>query len=318
MQHGTLGAVAASIVVLSGGIASVQEVSQSSLSRTLSVEQTAIYNVKPTPQPGGLNVVTWVDRPDYAYAEGEDVKFFVQDQQGRVRHHPERRSGWSDHDSVPQPVPAHQLGSGRPRARGARLRLAVADRRVRHHGHRTHQGDRVAEPIDPFEARQLAAAGPYQMVRARAQGVARSLTVTMLGEEPDPAGADFPVYQAGEIGGVGGVPSDALDHSGPVGLAAAHPQLGRHADVRERRIGHLRGVGEVRGGAAAMVLIVVGGVGSDAVAQSPRAPVHRRAGDSGIDRPVAGRSAGHVPATATRRRRSVSCCASASTSTRRS
>ena len=40
------------------------------------------------------------------------------------------------------------------------------------------------EPIDPFEARQLAAAGPYQVVSARGQGVARSLAVTMLGDAP--------------------------------------------------------------------------------------------------------------------------------------
>ena len=45
-----------------------------------------------------------------------------------------------------------------------------------------------SEPIEPFEARQLAVAGPYQMVRAQAQGVTRSLSVTMLGDEPAPAG----------------------------------------------------------------------------------------------------------------------------------
>jgi hypothetical protein len=192
MQHGTLGAVAASIVVLSGGIASVQEVSQSSLSRTLSVEQTAIYNVKPTPQPGGLNVVTWVDRPDYAYAEGEDVKFFVKtskdayvtilnvDPAGQTtilfpnQYQPTNLVQADRVLEVPDSASQSRIVvSG---TMGTELIKVIASR----------------EPIDPFEARQLAAAGPYQMVRARAQGVARSLTVTMLGEEPDPAGQIFP------------------------------------------------------------------------------------------------------------------------------
>ena len=77
MKYGTLGAAAAAVVVLSGGFAEAQEAGKSPLSRTLLVEQAAVYDVRPQPRQGGLDVVSWVDRSDYTYAEGEDVTLFV-------------------------------------------------------------------------------------------------------------------------------------------------------------------------------------------------------------------------------------------------
>ena len=189
MQYGTLGAAAASIVVLSGGItdAQAQEAGQTPLSRTLSVEQSAVYDVKPPPRQGGLNVVTWVDRPDYTYAEGEDVKLFVKtsedayvtvlnvDPAGQTtilfpnQYQPDNLVRADRVIEVPDPASLSRIVvTG---TMGTELIKVIAS----------------SEPIEPFEARQLAEAGPYQMVRAQAQGVARSLSVTMLGGASAPA-----------------------------------------------------------------------------------------------------------------------------------
>ena len=188
MQYGTLGAAAASIVMLSGGIAGAQEAGQSPLSRTLSVEQTAVYDVKPARRQGGLNVVTWVDRSDYTYAEGEEVKLFVKtsedayvtvlnvDPAGQTtilfpnEYQPDNLVRANRVLEVPDPASLSRIVvTG---TMGTELIKVIAS----------------SEPIEPFEARQLAAAGPYQLLRAQAQGVARSLSVTMLGDAPAPAG----------------------------------------------------------------------------------------------------------------------------------
>jgi len=205
MKHRTLGAVTAAVVVLSGGFAGAQEAGKSPLSRTLSVQQTAVYDVRPQPRQGGLDVVSWVDRSDYTYAEGEDVTLFVRtsedayvtvlnvDPAGATTIlFPNRYQ--SDnlvraHEVLEVPDPASRSRIVVTGTTGTELVKVIAS----------------TEPIAPFEARQLAAAGPYQVVSTRGQGVARSLAVTMLGDatgtvapQPNTTTAARPVSSAAE------------------------------------------------------------------------------------------------------------------------
>ncbi len=186
MKYGTLGAAAAVVVLLSGGFAWGQEAGNSPLSRTLSIEQAAVYDVQPRPRPrqDGLDVVSWVDRSDYTYAEGEDVTLFVKtsedayvtvlnvDPAGQTtilfpnEYQPDNLVRADRVVEVPDPASLSRIVvTG---TTGTELIKVIAS----------------TEPIAPFEARQLAAAGPYRVVNARAQGVARSLAVTMLGDAP--------------------------------------------------------------------------------------------------------------------------------------
>ena len=184
MKYGTLGAAAAAVVVLSGGFAGSQEAGKSPLSRTLSVEQTAVYDVRPRPRQGGLDVVSWVDRSDYTYAEGEDVTLFV-------------KTSEDAYVTVLNVDPAGQTTILFPNEyqpdnlvranRAVEVPDAASLSRIVVTGTTGTELIKViasTEPIAPFEAQQLAAAGPYQLVSARGQGVARSLAVTMLGDAP--------------------------------------------------------------------------------------------------------------------------------------
>ena len=183
MKYGALGAAAA-VVVLSGGLAGAQEAGKSPLSRTLSVEQTAVYDVQPQPRPGGLDVVSWVDRSDYTYAEGENVTLFV-------------KTSDDAYVTILNVDPAGQTTILFPNeyqpdnlVRANRV-VQVPDRaslsRIVVTGTTGTELIKViasTEPVAPFRAQQLAAAGPYQVVNAPGQGVARSLAVTMLGDAP--------------------------------------------------------------------------------------------------------------------------------------
>ena len=185
MQYGTLGAVTVSALVLSGGFSGAQEAEHRPLSRTLSVEQTAVYEVKPPAgAQGDLDVVAWVDRGDYTYASGEDVKLFV-------------KTSKDAYVTVLNVDPAGQTTILFPNEyqpdnlvranRAVEVPDAASLSRIVVTGTTGTELIKViasTEPIAPFEARQLAAAGPYQLVSARGQGVARSLAVTMLGDAP--------------------------------------------------------------------------------------------------------------------------------------
>ena len=189
MQYGTLGAVTVSALVLSGGFSGAQEAEHRPLSRTLSVEQTAVYEVKPPAgAQGDLDVVAWVDRGDYTYASGEDVKLFV-------------KTSKDAYVTILNVDPAGQTTILFPNeyqsdnlVRANRV-LAVPDSaslsRIVVTGTTGTELLKVVastEPIRPFEALQLGAAGPFQVVRTRAQGVARSLAVAMLTPEATPVG----------------------------------------------------------------------------------------------------------------------------------
>ena len=185
MQYGTLGAATMSAaVVLSGGFAGAQEAEQAPLSRTLSVEQTTVYDVLPPAQvQGDLDVVAWVDRPDYTYAGGENVKLFVEtskdayvtvlnvDPAGETTilfpNEYQSDNLVRANRVLEVPDPASQSRIVVTGVTGTELLKVVASTRF----------------IQPFEALQLIASGPFQVLRTRAQGAARSLKVAMT---PDP------------------------------------------------------------------------------------------------------------------------------------
>lgn len=188
MQCGPLGAVTMSVVVLSGGFAGAQEAAKPP-SRTLSVQQTAVYDVQPPPPaPGNLDVVAWVDRPDYTYASGEDVRFFVEtskdayvtilnvDPAGETTilfpNQYQSANLVRANRVLEVPDPASRSRIVVTGTTGTELLKVIAS----------------TQPIRPFEARQLSAAGPYQVVRTRGEGVARSLRVAMTTPETTPAG----------------------------------------------------------------------------------------------------------------------------------
>ena len=171
MKNGALGAAAAAaVVVLSGGFAGAQDAGRSPLSRTLSVEQTAVYDVQPQRQQGGLAVVSWVDRSDYTYAEGENVTLFV-------------KTSDDAYVTILNVDPAGQTTILFPNeyqpdnlVRANRV-VQVPDRaslsRIVVTGTTGTELIKViasTEPIAPFRAQQLAAAGPYQVVSAPGAG----------------------------------------------------------------------------------------------------------------------------------------------------
>ena len=84
MKYELIGAIVLSTAAFAVAAAAEQQADRP-LSRSLTVEQTAIYNVRPTTTTTttttgdeGLEVMAWVDRPDYTYASGEDVRVFVE------------------------------------------------------------------------------------------------------------------------------------------------------------------------------------------------------------------------------------------------
>ena len=67
------------VAVVGLASASVSSAMEQTETRTLSAEQQAIREVNPpSATPDALDVVMWVDRPDYTYAVGEDLRLFVQ------------------------------------------------------------------------------------------------------------------------------------------------------------------------------------------------------------------------------------------------
>ena len=192
MRHEFTGAVVLSAAAFHVG-AAAQEADRP-LSRSLTVEQAAVYDVQPPAHPAaaggdGLEVLAWADRPDYTYASGENVRLFVEtskdayvtvlnvDPAGETTVlFPNR---WQSDNFVAADraleVPAGDAGfrivvSG---VVGTELLKVVAS----------------TEPVPLFEARQLNDAGPFQMVRAQPAGLARSLQVVMTDQ---PAGGSAP------------------------------------------------------------------------------------------------------------------------------
>ena len=209
MRHAFTGAVVLSVAAFHVG-AAAQEAADRPLSRSLTVEQAAVYDIRPPARPAaaggdGLEVLAWADRPDYTYASGEDVRLFVEtskdayvtvlnvDPAGETTVlFPNR---WQSDNFVAAgralEVPDRDAGfrivvSG---GVGAELLKVVAS----------------TEPVPLFEARQLAEAGDFRVVRARPAGLARSLTVTMA--NPPSGGSRPGAASAAPVPGVAAVPA---------------------------------------------------------------------------------------------------------------
>ena len=192
MRHAFTGAIVLSTAAFHAG-AAAQE-AERPLSRSLTVEQAAIYDVQPPVRPiaaGGdrLEVLAWVDRPDYTYASGEDVQVFVEtnkdayvtvlnvDPAGETtvlfpnRYQSDNFVTAGRALKVPDPSSRFRIVvSG---AVGTELLKVIASTR----------------PAPLFEAQQLNEAGPFQMVRARPAGIARSLAVVMADERTSDSGS---------------------------------------------------------------------------------------------------------------------------------
>ena len=193
MKSWPLGVVLLSIAAISISVAvAAEQVSERPLTRSLTVEQKAVYDVVPptrleTVADDGLQVLAWVDRPDYTYASGEDVHVFVEpnkdayvtvlnvDPAGETtvllpnEHQPDNFVPAGRAMQVPDP--------------NARFRIVVSGTV----GTELLKVIASTEPRPLFDAQQLGAAGPFQVVRAQPARLARSLTVVMDSPPPPPA-----------------------------------------------------------------------------------------------------------------------------------
>lgn len=212
MRYTLLGAVMLSIAGFPVG-ATAQQDGERPLTRSLTVEQKAVYDVvPPPPRPGssggdGLEVLAWVDRPDYTYASGEDVHVFVEtnkdayvtllnvDPAGRTtvlfpnEHQRDNFVAANRTLRVPEPAATFRIVVGGDV--GTELLKVIAS----------------TEPRSLFEAGDLSGAGPFQTVRAQPARLARSLTVVMAdspsgasGSSASAAGASSPASAASAAG----------------------------------------------------------------------------------------------------------------------
>ena len=182
-------------MLLVGGVTAAAAGQHESFTRSLTVEQTAIYDAgfgshldTTTPGDDALRVVAWVDRADYAYAIGEPVRIYVEtnkdayvtvlniDPNGRTIQlfpNPYQQDNFvRANQTVEVPDPT------------SRSRIVVTG----------NVGDELLKvvasknPVSLFEAQQLSDAGPFRVVRTQAPQTARSLSVVMEGPQPTTAG----------------------------------------------------------------------------------------------------------------------------------
>ena len=188
--------VLAGSMLLVGGVTAGAAGQDESFTRSLTVEQTAIYDaglgsLADTTPLGeeALRVVAWVDRADYAYAVGEPVRIYVETNKDAyvtvLNVDPTGRTT----QLFPNPyqsdnfVRANQAMEVPERA--SRSQIVVTGI----------VGDELLKvvastsPVSLFEAQQLSDAGPFRVVRTQAQQTARSLSVVMDGQQPAGDGA---------------------------------------------------------------------------------------------------------------------------------
>ena len=183
MRYVFVGAIVLFTVAFHIG-AAAEQAADRPLSRSLTVEQIAVYDVGPPVRPAtagddGLEVLAWVDRPDYTYATGEDVQVFVETNKDayitvlNVDPAGETTVLFPNRYQSANFVAAGRTIEVPDRAAGFRI---VVSGNV---GTELLKVIASTEPIPLFEARQLADAGPFQTVRAKPARLARSLTVVM-------------------------------------------------------------------------------------------------------------------------------------------
>ena len=160
-----------------------------SLRRSLTVEQAAIYDVRPADEVGGLRVKVWADRPDYTYAIGEQVRLFLESNQdayvavlstdpaGKTTvlfpnsHQSSNFVRAGNPVEVPDPGAPIRIGVSRPV--GTELIKVVAS----------------ARPFSVGEALDVSETGAFSEVRSSAASTARSLSVVMAGDRTRPSAA---------------------------------------------------------------------------------------------------------------------------------
>ncbi|MCY3844096.1 MAG: DUF4384 domain-containing protein [Acidobacteria bacterium] len=184
MKNGLLGVGILWAMTISVATMTVEQQNERPLTRSLTVEQKAVYDAIPPPRPataGGdeLRVLAWVDRPDYTYASGEGVRVFVEtNKDAYVTVLNVDPTGESTVLFPNRYQSDNFVAAGRPLqvpAATARFRIVVSG----NVGTELLKVIASTRPIPLFEARQLAEAGPFQVVRAQPAGLARSLTVVM-------------------------------------------------------------------------------------------------------------------------------------------
>ena len=223
MNQKHVGAAAALTLACCGALAvsaEGQSVSRTLAVERLSAEQEIVKGVDVVPAPGGLEVVAWVDRPDYTYARGEDVTVFVEtskdayvtvlnvDPSGATtvlfpnRYQPDNRVRAGRAVRVPDPRSGARITvTGTV---GAELLKVIAS----------------TQPVDPFEAGSLNDAGPYRVVNAQPAVVAARLTRSLTVERPSPAAG-------------GAVPSSAPAAVAPrLGASSPRPVSGGRPGAR--------------------------------------------------------------------------------------
>ena len=185
---GRASAVLASAAVLGAGSAALAQEE-----RVLTVEQTAIQAVHaPPPAAAGnpLDVVAWVDHATNTYAQGEQVRVFVQTNKDAYvtvlnvgpdgsttvlfpnRYQADNRVRANTVTEVPDPASRARIAvSG---TTGAEFIKVIA----------------TSHPTPLFQAAQLAEAGVFSTIRQRTQETARNLAVVMAGAET----AEWDVY----------------------------------------------------------------------------------------------------------------------------
>lgn len=186
-------------MLLAGGVTAAAGGQDESFTRSLTVEQTVIYDAglasladTSTQGDDALRVVAWVDRADYAYAVGEPVRIYVETNRDAyvtvLNVDPTGRTA----QLFPNPyqpdnfVRANQAMEVPDRA--SRSQIVVTG----------NVGDELLKvvastsPVSLFEAQQLSDAGPFRVVRTQAQQTARSLSVVMDGQQPTGGGATTP------------------------------------------------------------------------------------------------------------------------------
>ena len=178
---GRASAVLALTAVLAAGNAALAQDE-----RVLTVEQTAIQAVQAPPPASAANpldVVAWVDHATNTYAQGEQVRVFVQTNKDAYvtvlnvgpdgsttvlfpnQYQTDNRVRANTVTEVPDPASRARIAvSG---TTGAELLKVVA----------------TSRPTPLFEAAQLAQAGVFQTIRQRAQETARNLAVVMAEAE---------------------------------------------------------------------------------------------------------------------------------------
>lgn len=201
MRYGLALAVTMSAAAFHTGVgpATAQE-NDRPLSRSLTVEQTAIYNVRPPVRPAdtrgdGLEVLAWVDRPEYTYASGEEVHVFVEaNKDAYITVLNVDPAGETTVLFPNRYQPDNWLAAGRTLQvpdQAAEFRIVVSGA----------VGTELLKVIASTERRplletlQMADAGPFQVVRAQPARLARSLTVVMSDSNDAPSPGSAPVVR---------------------------------------------------------------------------------------------------------------------------